>query len=371
MLANGEIDEDEAEQLKKKYVTEMNKNLNTQESVVFFTFGNGANDEDRELYMISINDWIAASSGYDQTCNALDEDDVEMVFSNVPSVLQSSVTEYSNHIWYSGFNCKADGTGFKPQLFLDDTCNTFSPTLNQYYPFRKAGENYSTQVDSDVTKYMIQSANGSLQNSQSCKDSEFCDDVFEKSIQLATCEEAEDEKRHLEETTYHLEYDVASNMEDACPSIQTALNIDEEYEYESDDLEELLSSWSNTANGMQESDRRSIITGTTSDRWLYIFGSFAVLFMCIMTYLCYRTNIPSIKKKPSIDTDDASSSDTKSEPLVDNLSLPHSESDIVEAYSAIECTLTRKKMSDKSEKRRRKTNQFREYLKNSISKEAP
>jgi len=207
MLENGEIDDDEAAEIRNKYITEMTSNLNTQESVVFFTFGNGPDDEDRELFMVSINDWIAASSGYDQTCNAVDEDDVATVFSKLPFLtkssvahLKSSVTQYSSHAWYSGFNCKADGTGFKPQLFLDETCNTFSPTLNQHYPFRKASkENDSTQVDSDLTRYMIENANYSVQNSQYCDESEFCDNVFNKSVELATCEAGDEEKNENED----------------------------------------------------------------------------------------------------------------------------------------------------------------------------
>ena len=222
MVENGEIDEDEATELKQTSITEMTANLNTQESVVFFTYGNGPNDEDRAVYMIGINDWIAASSGYDQTCNALDQDDVTTVFSKVGQ--KQSVAEYSDHVWYSGFNCKADGTGFKPQLFLDETCTTFSPTLNQYYPFRKATEStgYLTEVSSDLTQYMTEDANDSIANAQYCEDSEFCEKVFDKSVELATCEEAK-ERRHL--ASYQLENDVASNIDDACPSIQGDTSI--------------------------------------------------------------------------------------------------------------------------------------------------
>jgi len=132
MVENGEIDEDEAAEIEKAYVTEMTSKLNTQESIVFFTFGNGANDEDRELYMININDWVTASYGYDKICHAIDQDDVDKVFSKISTFSVSSVQKYSDHTWYAGFNCKADGTGLKTQLFLDDTCTTFSPTLNEY-----------------------------------------------------------------------------------------------------------------------------------------------------------------------------------------------------------------------------------------------
>jgi hypothetical protein len=406
MLENGEIDEDEAAEIKTKYITEMKSNLNTQESIVFFTFGNGPDDEDRELFMVSINDWIAASSGYDQTCNAVDEDDVEAVFSKLPFLVKSSmvhlkstVTQYSNHAWYSGFNCKADGTGFKPQLFLDETCNTFSPTLNQYYPFRKATtENNSTQINSDFTKYMIENANDSVQNSQYCDESEFCDYVFKKSVELATCEagdegedksedeegdenededrdedgdEDEDDKRRNLAASYQLEYDAASNIEDACPSIQGAFNINEEYEFSIDEIEKVLFLYSNTRNGGQESDRRSIIPGTNNG-WLHVVGLLAAVF--IATFLCQsRTKNPFLEKSSSHDTDDTDGSDTKREPLVDktSASMPlsasdsASEPDVQTAFSAIECTLQKKKEMKKSEKRKSKTTQFRQYLKNS------
>jgi len=372
MVEDGEIDEDEAAQMEKTYVTKMTSNLNTQESVVFFTYGNGANnEEDQEIFMISINDWITASSGYDQICHALDEDDVDEVFSKIPSFLKSSVTQYSDHAWYAGFNCRADGTGFKSQLFLDDTCNTFSPTLNQYYPFRRSTEYYTTRVASDLTYYMTQNANGSNQGTEYCDESEFCDTVLENSVELTTCEEGDDKRRNL--ASYQLEYDVASSIEDACPSIQTALNIDEEYEYSNDEMEELVFLWSNTVNGGQESDRRAIVPWT-DDVWLYTSGLLAVL--CIATYLCCccRTKMPSIEKTPSLDTD-STDSDTKKEPLVNNSSIDRSESDIVEVFSAIECTLSRKEMANSKKKksktrefRESKTRQFREFLKMSISK---
>ena len=411
MLESGTIDDDEAAEIRNEYITEMTSSLNTQESVVFFTFGNGSGDEDRELFMVSINDWIAASSGYDQTCNAIDEDDVATVFSKLPFLtkssvahLKSSVTQYSSHAWYSGFNCKADGTGFKPQLFLDETCNTFSPTMNQHYPFRKASkENNSTQVDSDLTKYMIENANYSIQNSQYCDESEFCDNVFKKSVELATCEageeeenenekeegdegEGEDDKRRNLATSYQLEYDASSNIEDACPSIQGAFNINEEYEYSIDEIEKVVSLYSNTKNGGQESDRRSIVPGARNE-WLYVGGLLAAFF--IATYLCYsqpKIPIPFLKKAKSDDTDDTKGSESKREPLVDKTSRSSSMplrtsdkarasanefDDIQMAFSSIECTLQKKKEPkkvEKSEKRKSKSNKFREYLKGNSTK---
>ena len=380
MLANGEIDEDEAAELKTKYITEMTSSLNTQESVVFFTKGNNDDDdddEDREVFMVGINDWIASSSGYDQTCNAIDEDDVDTIFSKIPSVMNSQVGEYSDHVWYSGFNCKADGSGFKPQLFLDETCTTFSPSMNHYYPFRKATETYSTEVASDQTKYMIEGANNSIYNSQNCNESNFCDNVLEKSVELATCEEADGRRRHL--ASYQLDYDMAGNIGDACPSIQTAFSIDQEYEFSAEDLESLVKYWSNTGNGGQESDRRSLIPGT-NDIWIFLVGIIA--FLCIASSLFVsRNKSPSrrLSKNSNLDTDD-DTVESKKVPLVikrvQPLGVDASESDLNHSMSAIECTLSKKKRKDMSELGReprnrepRKTNthKFRSFLKNSLS----
>jgi len=346
MIENGEIDEDEAAEIKKAYVTEMSSNLNTQESIVFFTFGEGADEEDSDVYMVSINDWITASSGYDQVCNAIDQDDVDQVFSKVPFYSTSSVEEYADHTWYAGFNCKADGTGFKTQLFLDDTCNTFSPTINQHYPFKSyASEDGATQVKSDMTQYMIESANDSIQNPQYCDQSEFCDNVLENSIDLATCDGGGDEEegdgkeegdgndRKL--ASYQIEYDAASSVEDACPSIQTALGVEDGYGYSSDEMTELVSSWSNKMNGGQESD------WTNYDLLLIcLLGLFVGYILTALVRSCC-TKKYKMGKKSSFDTDDTAAS--KKQPLMDHSDIQRSDSDIVEVYSAIECTLKRKK----------------------------
>ena len=417
MLENGEIDEDEAAELENSYVTEMTSDLNTQESIVFFTYGYGDEDENRDVYMTGINDWIAASSGYDETCNALDEDDVEQIFSKVPSFLGSSVEAYSDHSWYSGFNCKADGTGFKPQMFLDESCTTSSRTMNQYYPFRKATESYSMQVESDLTKYMISDASDSISYSQYCDESEFCNKVMEKSVALLTCEageaeanneEAEEEGQDDEKqedqgdgqqegqqegqqqgqgegqrrklTSYQLEYDMASKIGDACPSIQTAFSIDQEYDFSVDDLEELITYWSNTKNGGQDSDRRSLVPGANA-AWVITVSLLAIL--CIGSSLVVSRNKcqpPQIlKRTSSMDTDDTA--DSKKEPLVMKRvkrpivtsDIPHGGSEIEQSFSAIECTLSKKKqkpkkkVSEKNDKRKTKTNQFRQFLKKSVS----
>lgn len=374
MIENGEIDEDEAAEIEKAYVTKMTSKLNTQESIVFFTYGNGANDEDRELYMININDWITASYGYDKICHAIDQDDVDKVFSKIPTFSVSSVQKYSDHTWYAGFNCKADGTGVKTQLFLDDTCTTFSPMLNEYYPFKsttnenRATQDYSTQVASDLTKYMIQNVNNVIQNSQYCDESEFCDNVFENSVELATCgEEADEENRNM--ASYQLGYDVDSNIQDVCPSIQTALSIDDEdYEYSNYEIEELVSLWSNTVNGGQESDRKTRTSGTSS-LWLYLAG--LVVIGSIATYLILSMKNRTRKKNSSLDSDDNSDAKARKEPLVDRSSLRQSESDIVEDLSAVECHVTqkeRRKSSRSSSKSKSKSRRLRGLRKKSDSK---
>ena len=374
MLENGEIDEDEAAELESKYITEMTSDLNTQESVVFFTYGNGEDDEDREVFMIGISDWIAASSGYGETCNVLDEDDVGKIFSKIPSIFRAPAEAYSDNLWYSGFNCKADGTGFKSHLFLDESCTTFSRTLNQYYPFRKSNEDYSTEVASDLTKYMIQDASNSVNYAQYCEDSDFCGNVFENSVGLATCEveEEDEEERRRNLASYQLDYDMASNIGDACPSIQTAFSIDQEYDFSAADLEALVIFWSNTVNGGQDSDRRSLIPGI-NDAWLFLMGLLAIL--CIGSSLCVsRTKVGSILQTSSTDTDDTI--DSKKEPLVMKRvkpivsKIPQGASEIEQSFSAIECTLSkkkRKKASEQTEKRKTKTNQFRHFLKKSVS----
>jgi hypothetical protein len=378
MYENGEIDEDEAAELEKQVITEMSSNLNTQESIIFFTFDDGEDDDEdgRQVYMIGINDWVAASSeDNDDTCNVLDEEDVETVFSKIPSYLKSPVTQYAEHNWYAGFNCKADGSGIKPQLFLDETCNTFSPALNQYYPFRRASDDYSYQVGSDLTTYMMENANDSIANAQYCEDNEFCDKILEHSVEVATCEAAVEEEEEEEEkdedeemdnedrrlTSYQLEHEEASNIEDACPSIQSAFNIDEQYEYSSDDIEALVSFWSNTVNGGQEKDRRSLIPGT-NDMWLLTLTLLVVLVIGSCLYLGETTKNPLyiLTRKPSDDT--AGTGDSKKEPLVER-DIQQSTS----TMSAIECTLAKKKA--KKAQRKTKTMKFRQFLKKNPSKD--
>jgi hypothetical protein len=396
MLENGDINDDEVEQIENSYVTKMTSNFNTQESIVFFTLGNSQNDEDRELYMISINDWITASYGYNKICNAIDQNDVNTVFSTIPNFASSSIKQYSNHAWYAGFNCKADGTGFKTQLFLDDTCTTFSPTLNKYYPFKSSNANananqnaqdYSTQVASDLTKYMVQKINHIIATSQYCDESEFCDNVLETSVDLVTClkdgedeanddddddddcdcnddednEEDEDNedcdcRRRLRTTTrqqrnldsYQLSYDEASNVQDACTSIQTALSIDQ-YEYTDVEAEERISLWSNIKNGGQEADRSSS-SGIYNAYWLYLGGLLAA--GCIATFLILRMKKFEMKKfgKSCLDSDDNS----KNQPLCGSESQVRSfETDnMCEDHSAVECQMTHKERRRKKKSRK-------------------
>jgi len=381
MIENGEINDDETAQIENEYVTKMTSKLNTQESIVYFTLGNGQNDDDRELYMININDWITSSYGYDKICTQIDQNDVDMVFSIIPSFSSSPIKQYSEHAWYAGFNCKADGSGFKTQLFLDDTCTTFSPTLNEYYPFKsstnenRANQDYSTQVASDLTKYMIQKINNIIENSQYCDESEFCDDVLENSVDLVTClkngEEAEDDncdcndgdddkegeeaedcdcrRRRRNLASYQLSYDETSNVKDACQSIQVALSIDQ-YEYTDVEAEEIVLLWSNIKNGGQESDRTSG-SGLFNNYWYYLAGLLVV--GCVVTCLNLRMNkFGRSREKSSNNSDD----NPKNRPLIIKSQVKSGESDIIcEDLSAVECQMTNKERRRKSRRSSRST----------------
>eukprot|EP00536_Pseudo-nitzschia_multiseries_P002786 jgi/Psemu1/184328/e_gw1.38.21.1 len=370
MVQNGEINEDEATEIENTYITEMTSKLNTQESVVFFTYGNGRNDENQELYMVSIDDWITASYGYDQVCHAIDQDDVDYIFSKIPSF--SSVKKYSEHKWYSGFNCNSDGSGLKTHLFLDNNCKTFSPTINEYYPFKsttnenRANQDYSTRVSSDLTRYMTQNVNNVIENSQYCEESKFCEKVFENSVEATTCE-GNDKNRYRKLASYQIENEVASSIQDACPSIQTALGMDDEYEYSSYEMKEVLLLWSNVEDGGQEPDRKQQqdILGSNY-LWLYLAGLLAV--GSITAYCLCRTKR---KQKYRVDTDD-SGYKARKEPLVDKSGVRRSESDIVEDLSAIECTVSEKRSRRKSSRsktresrsksRSRRIRKFREKI---------
>ncbi|OEU07615.1 hypothetical protein FRACYDRAFT_251038 [Fragilariopsis cylindrus CCMP1102] len=399
MLENGDINDDEVEQIQNSYVTKITSNFNTQESIVFFTLGNGPNDEDRELYMININDWITASYGYNKICNAIDQNDVSTVFSTIPNFASASIKQYSDHAWYAGFNCKADGTGFKTQLFLDDTCTTFSPTLNDYYPFtssstsatnananqQNAAQDYSTQVASDLTRYMVQKINNIIANSQYCDESEFCDNVLDTSVDLVTClkngEEANDDddgaaaddencncnedgeeedcdcRRRLRTTrqqrnlySYQLSYDEASNVQDACPSIQTAMSLDEQYEYTDLEAEERISLWSNIKNGDQEADRSSSSSAVlNSTYWLYIGGLLVAGCIAILLVLSRMKKFEMQKfGKSCLDADD----NPKNEPLCGSESQVRSceTNDTCEDQSEFECQMTQKERRRKARK---------------------
>ncbi|KAL3911814.1 MAG: hypothetical protein SGARI_001464 [Bacillariaceae sp.] len=241
MVEAGEIDEDEAAEMKAMYVTEVSDYVKTQESIVFFTVAYSQNDEYRELYMTTLENWISASMGYEDICHQLDEDDVDTIFSTVTD--ETFADMYSGHSWYSGFNCLEDGSGFGTQLFLDETCNTYAPTMETYYPFpegsnmgagnqqeedgeeeqENANVDYTYRVASDLTPYMIQNADYFLGNVHYCEEvegqeeeegeegedemmdsKEFCENLFEISVNTVTCaaygEEAkEDEEEEQQE----------------------------------------------------------------------------------------------------------------------------------------------------------------------------
>jgi hypothetical protein len=258
MVEAGEIDENQAAEMKAMYVTEVTNYLNTQESIVFFTVGYGQNDEERELYMTTLENWIRASMGYEDICHQLDEGDVETIFSTVTD--ETFAELYSGHAWYSGFNCLDNGTGFGTQLFLDETCNTYAPTMSNYYPFPKGSENlgagnqqeeeqageeeqenanvdYTYRVASDLTPYMIQNADYFLQNVHYCEEvqgqeqegqgneenqqmaqqaREFCDNLFGVSVDVVTCAAyGEDEAREQEQQECNCEEEAADEQAEA------------------------------------------------------------------------------------------------------------------------------------------------------------
>jgi hypothetical protein len=217
MVAAGELNEDEAEEWKALYITEVTDYLATQESIVFFDVGYGENDEERQLYMTHMDNWIRASTGYEEVCHQLDEGDVDTLFSTISD--QTFVDLYGGHVWYSGFNCLDDGSGFGSQLFLDENCDTYAPSMSNYYPFpdgtqvaadnaneeNQANVDYSNRVSSDMTPYMIQNADYFLQSVHYCEeveganeeqggnqdeagqDIEFCQNLLKVSVDVVTC----------------------------------------------------------------------------------------------------------------------------------------------------------------------------------------
>jgi hypothetical protein len=228
---------------------EVTEYLAFQESIVFFLVGYGENDEERELFMTTLENWIAASTGYDNVCHQLDENDVDTIFSTISD--QTFVDTYAQHAWYSGFNCLEDGSGFGTQLFLNEECTTYAPTMSNYYPFpegtvfeaaeeeegeegeegeeeaqqdQQANVDYSYRVSSDMTPYMLQNAEYFLQTTHYCEeregeqeqgeegenqqeavaqDMEFCEKLFGVSVDVITCvaygEEVDENQQQQEE----------------------------------------------------------------------------------------------------------------------------------------------------------------------------
>ena len=143
---------------------------------------------------------------------------------------------------------------------------------------------------------------------------------------------------------------------------------DEDYEYSNYEIEELVSLWSNTVNGGQESDRKTSSSGTSS-LWLYLASLVAVGSIAI--WLILRMKNRTRKKNSSLDSDDNSDAKARKEPLVDRSSLRQSESDIVEDLSAVECHVTqkeRRKSSRSSSKSKSKSRRLRGLRKKSDSK---
>ncbi|KAG7348983.1 hypothetical protein IV203_011580 [Nitzschia inconspicua] len=202
--------------------------LATQESIVFFTVGYGDDDYERELYMTTLENWVRASTGYQDVCHKMDEDDVNTIFSTITDTTFAEL--YSEHAWYSGFNCLEDGYGFGSQLFLNEECTTYAPVMSNYYPFPEgtvieaAAEgddaveeeeqqemeqeenannvDYTYRVASDLTPYMIQNADYFLASIHYCErkegaegqdqegadqDIEFCENIFGVSVDVVTC----------------------------------------------------------------------------------------------------------------------------------------------------------------------------------------
>ncbi|KAG7374834.1 hypothetical protein IV203_013929 [Nitzschia inconspicua] len=216
--------------------------LATQESIVFFTVGYGDDDYERELYMTTLENWVRASTGYQDVCHKMDEDDVNTIFSTITDTTFAEL--YAEHAWYSGFNCLENGYGFGSQLFLNEECTTYAPVMSNYYPFpegtvieaaaegddvaeeEEQDENannvdYTYRVASDLTPYMIQNADYFLENTHYCErkeggegeeqeedqeaamqDIEFCENIFGVSVDVVTCNlygEEGDENRQQEQ----------------------------------------------------------------------------------------------------------------------------------------------------------------------------
>jgi hypothetical protein len=338
MVEAGELNEDEAEEWRALYITEVTDYLATQESIVFFTVGYGQNDEDRHLYMTHLDNWVRASMGYEQVCHQLDEGDVDTIFSTISD--ETFVDLYGAHVWYSGFNCLQDGSGFSSQLFLDGNCDTYAPTMSNYYPFpdgtqmaaaqddAQGNVDYSNRVASDFTPYMIQNADYFLQNIHYCEeveggnnggdDIQFCEKLFEVSVDVVTCslygeegnenqqqqcdcadeeEEAQDEgdaegegerkqRRRNEECEcdqqadngYQINYDEIGDVEASCSSIRNVLQIDPDT-FTSANAEYVVASWNNVKDGHQPTSTQSNQNKTAWIIALVVVGVVAVIAM--------------------------------------------------------------------------------------------
>ena len=133
----------------------------------------------------------------------------------------------------------------------------------------------------------------------------------------------------------------------------------------------MVSLWSNTVNGGQESDRKS---SWPFDLWLYLAGLLVV--GSIATYLILRMKNRTrrknrTRKKNSSLNSDENAIKAKKEPLVDKSSRRHSEPDIVESLSAVECQVTQKerRKSKKSSRSKSKSRRSRGLRTKSDSKQ--
>jgi hypothetical protein len=379
MLEAGELNEDEAEEWRSLYITEVTDYLATQESIVFFTVGYGENDEERQLYMTHLDNWIRASMGYEEVCHQLDEGDVETIFSTISD--ETFVNLYGSHVWYSGFNCLEDGSGFGSQLFLDGNCDTYAPTMSNYYPFPEgtqmaaaeddanggdqANVDYSNRVASDMTPYMIQNADYFLQSVHYCEeveganneeggddnearqDIEFCENLFEVSVDVVTCnlygeegndnqeqncecaeeeEAAEDEgdmeeeggrkmRRRNEECEcaqqadngYQVNYDEIGDVQASCSSIRNVLQIDADT-FNGVSAEYVVSLWNNVKDGHQPTSAQS---GNRNKVW--ILGIVVVAIVAVLAMIAF------VSRKGKNKTESECS---KIEPLVNSSSRP-------------------------------------------------
>jgi hypothetical protein len=214
---------------------------------------------------------------------------------------------YSGDAWFAGFNCKQDGSGFESQLFLDNSCTVYAPTMSNYYPFSSAvqsdaaeeegqeevaeGEeedaavaedaeaeqsdvvDYTYRVASDNTPYMIQNADYFTSNPQYCEGEQgqegqqagqqadqFCQKLFDVSVDAVTClgygEEVREEAAQQEEEPCECEGQVEGE-EGAEPNCDCAEQSASDYQIRYEDVGDVANSCSSLQRAFQFSNSTS------------------------------------------------------------------------------------------------------------------